>query len=60
MPSAAGYATYYNKTEALDNFPRFAKKGIIFCETLEVAQRLAKKDSDFYWIVASLNKGGHA
>ena len=26
VPNAAGYATYHNKTEALANFPPFAKK----------------------------------
>ena len=46
VPSAAGYVIYRNKTEALDNFPPLAKKGIISCQTVEVAKILAKRDSD--------------
>lgn len=56
VPSAAGYKICHNKTEALDQTNPLAKKGIIPCGSLEVAQRLAKKDSDFYWIVEALNK----
>lgn len=60
VPSAAGYVTYHNKTEALTNLPPLAKKGVISCWTFEDAKDFAKTDSTIYWLVESLNNGGPA
>ncbi len=56
VPSAAGYATYYNKTEALANSPHLAKKGIVPCWTFEDAKDFAKTDSIFYSIANYLSE----
>lgn len=60
VPSTAGYATYHNKTEALENLSPFAKKGIVSCWTLDDAKDFAKTDSFIYRVLETLNNGGKA
>ncbi len=56
VPSAAGYVTYHNKTDALANLPPLAKKGVISCWTFEAAKYFADADSIFYLVADYLSK----
>ncbi len=56
VPSAAGYATYHNKTEALANSPHLAKKGVVSCWTFDDARYFAEADSIFYLVADYLSK----
>ena len=55
VPSAAGYATYHNKTEAKLNSRHLPRNNIVNCTTLDNAIHLAQSDCAFYRIIASFN-----